>query len=64
MASKAPPVAACASTPGGGSTLTVVTYNIGANSDEMFQCAKGREFKEKLVKDEVVTHTPLSIWQC
>ena len=51
MASVAPPVAACASTPGGVSTLTVVTYNIGANSDEMFQGAKGREFKDKLVKD-------------
>ena len=46
----APPVAARASTPGGLS-LTVATFNIGANSDEMFQGKTGQEFKDKLIND-------------
>ncbi len=44
----APPVAARASTPGGLS-LTVATFNIGANTDEMFQ--GNAKFKDKLFKD-------------
>ena len=46
----APPVAARASTQGGLS-LTVATFNIGANSHEMFQGKKGQEFKDKLIND-------------
>ena len=48
--SSAPPVAARASTPGGVS-LTVATYNIGANTDEMFAGPKGHSFKNKLISD-------------
>ena len=48
--SSAPPVAARASTPGGVS-LTVATYNIGANADQMFKGPKGKAFQTKLMCD-------------
>jgi hypothetical protein len=48
--SSAPPVAARASTQGGGS-LTVATYNIGANTDAMFAGPAGKAFKQKLICD-------------
>ena len=48
--SSAPPVSARASTPGGVS-LTVATYNIGANTDEMFAGPNGLAFKNKLISD-------------
>ena len=48
--SSAPPVAARASTPGGLS-VTVATYNIGAQDDQMFAGPKGVAFKRKLVRD-------------
>jgi hypothetical protein len=48
--SSAPPVAARASTQGGGS-LTVATYNIGAQTDLMFAGPKGNAFQEKLISD-------------
>ncbi len=35
----------------GGLSLTVATFKIGANSDEMFQGKKGQEFKDKLIND-------------
>ena len=48
--SSAPPVAARASTPGGVS-LTVATYNIGANTDAMFSGPSGKLFKDKVISD-------------
>jgi hypothetical protein len=48
--SSAPPVAACASTPGGGA-LTVASYNIGANVDAMFSGPSGKLFKDKVISD-------------
>ena len=48
--SSAPPVAARASTPGGVS-LTVATYNIGANTDQMFAGPGGKAFQKKLISD-------------
>jgi hypothetical protein len=48
--SSAPPVAARASTQGGGS-LTVATYNIGANTDAMFAGPSGKQFKDKVISD-------------
>ncbi len=49
--SSAPPVAARASTQGGGSSLTVATYNIGANTNAMFTGPAGKRFKQKLLWD-------------
>ena len=43
-------MAARASTPGGVS-LTVATYNIGANTDQMFTGPKGKAFQTKLMCD-------------
>jgi hypothetical protein len=48
--SSAPPVAARASTQGGGS-LTVATYNIGAQTDLMFAGPSGKAFQKKLISD-------------
>ena len=31
--------------------MTVATYNIGANCDDMFQRKKRQEFKKKLISD-------------